>query len=176
MHLKQLDGFQFLVKFDKEQFEPLRLDEPPPLGHDTAPNAARILAAAIGNRLSASLVFCLTCFRLSVRASASREFRSDGLTLAAGSQRMASGGDRNMTDVTYQMALGGPIVLVAQVEGFGPVEVKTSRKGIFSCRVSDRHAREAALQAVEAFADEHEAELQVLYDQIAELWAAPRVA
>ena len=60
VHLEQVDGFQFLVKFDKEQFEPLRLDEPPPLGHDTAPNAARILAAAIGNCLSASLVFCLS--------------------------------------------------------------------------------------------------------------------
>jgi uncharacterized OsmC-like protein len=59
VHLEQVDGFQFLVKFDKEQFEPLRLDEPPPLGHDTAPNAARILAAAIGNCLSASLVFCM---------------------------------------------------------------------------------------------------------------------
>jgi organic hydroperoxide reductase OsmC/OhrA len=60
VHLEQVDGFQFLVKFDKEQFEPLRLDEPPPLGHDTAPNAARVLAAAIGNCLSASLVFCLS--------------------------------------------------------------------------------------------------------------------
>jgi uncharacterized OsmC-like protein len=59
LRVEQVDGFQFLVKFDKDAFEPLRLDEPPPLGHDTAPNAARILAAAIGNCLSASLVFCL---------------------------------------------------------------------------------------------------------------------
>ena len=81
-----------------------------------------------------------------------------------------------MTDVTYQVALGGPIVFVAQIEGFGPVEVKTGRKGIFSCRVTDRHAREAALRAVEAFADEHEAELQVHYDKIAEHWSTPRVA
>ena len=59
LHVEQIDGFEFRVKFDQEQFAPLLLDEPPPLGHDTAPNAARVLAAAIGNCLSASLVFCL---------------------------------------------------------------------------------------------------------------------
>jgi uncharacterized OsmC-like protein len=59
LHIEQVDGFEFLVRFDKEQFEPLRLDEPPPLGHDVAPSASRILAAAIGNCLAASLVFCL---------------------------------------------------------------------------------------------------------------------
>ena len=59
VRVEQVDGFEFRVKFDKEQFDPLRLDEPPPLGRDLAPNAARILAAAIGNCLAASLVFCL---------------------------------------------------------------------------------------------------------------------
>lgn len=59
VHVEQVDGFEFLVRFDKERFSPLRMDEPPPLGRDAAPNAARILAAAIGNCLSASLVFCL---------------------------------------------------------------------------------------------------------------------
>jgi organic hydroperoxide reductase OsmC/OhrA len=59
LRVEQIDDFEFRVKFDKEQFAPLLLDEPPPLGRDTAPNAARILAAAIGNCLSASLLFCL---------------------------------------------------------------------------------------------------------------------
>jgi uncharacterized OsmC-like protein len=59
MQVEQVDGFEFKVRFDKEQFGELLMDEPPPLGKDAAPNAARILAAAIGNCLSASLVFCL---------------------------------------------------------------------------------------------------------------------
>lgn len=59
IHVEQVEGFEFRVRFDKEQFSPVRMDEPPPLGRDAAPNAARILAAAIGNCLAASLVFCL---------------------------------------------------------------------------------------------------------------------
>lgn len=58
LRVEQVDGFEFKVKFDKDHFAPLLLDEPPPLGHDRAPNAARVLAAAIGNCLAASLLFC----------------------------------------------------------------------------------------------------------------------
>ena len=36
------------------------MDEPGPLGKDSAPNPSRILAAAIGDCLSASLMFCLS--------------------------------------------------------------------------------------------------------------------
>ena len=59
IQVEQVDGFEFRVKFDKAGFADLAIDEPPPLGHDRAPNPARILAAAVGNCLSASLLFCL---------------------------------------------------------------------------------------------------------------------
>lgn len=67
IQVEQVDGFEFKVRFDKEQFASLRVDEPPPLGHDAAPNAARILAAAVGNCLSASLVFCLNKAKVEAR-------------------------------------------------------------------------------------------------------------
>lgn len=56
--VEQVDGFEFRVRFDGPLHAEIRLDEPPPLGHDAAPNAVRLLAAAIGNCLAASLVFC----------------------------------------------------------------------------------------------------------------------
>jgi uncharacterized OsmC-like protein len=56
--VEQIDGFEFRVRFDKPQHAEIRVDEPAPLGHDAAPNAVRLLAAAIGNCLAASLVFC----------------------------------------------------------------------------------------------------------------------
>jgi uncharacterized OsmC-like protein len=55
--IDQVDGYEFRVKFDKEHHQPMSMDEPAPLGKDSAPNAARMLAAAIGNCLSASLLF-----------------------------------------------------------------------------------------------------------------------
>jgi len=64
--LDQVQDYEFRVKFDKEQFEDLMTDEPPPLGRDRAPNASRLLAAAVGNCLAASLVFCARKTRLNM--------------------------------------------------------------------------------------------------------------
>jgi organic hydroperoxide reductase OsmC/OhrA len=63
--LRFLRGYEFDADFeDAEGLPHLQFDEPPPLGHGLAPNAAAVLGAAVGNCLSASLVFCLRKVRL----------------------------------------------------------------------------------------------------------------
>lgn len=64
--LEQRERFQFDVTFDNAGWPVLRLDEPQPLGDDLAPNASRVLGAAIGNCLAASLLFCLQKSRVPV--------------------------------------------------------------------------------------------------------------
>ncbi len=56
--IDQVADYEFRVRFDKENYPELRMDEPGPLGRDTAPNPSRVLAAAIGNCLCASFQFC----------------------------------------------------------------------------------------------------------------------
>ena len=59
IHLEQLEGYEFKVRFDVDSMADLITDEPEPLGHGAGPNPSRLLAAAAANCLSASLLFCI---------------------------------------------------------------------------------------------------------------------
>jgi len=59
VEVEQEKDFVFKVDFGIEGVEDLIMDEPEPVGGGTGPNAERLIAAAIGNCLSASLLFCL---------------------------------------------------------------------------------------------------------------------
>jgi organic hydroperoxide reductase OsmC/OhrA len=52
-------GYEFTVDFAQPGVPALTTDEPVPLGEGAGPNPARLLAAAVGNCMSASLRFCL---------------------------------------------------------------------------------------------------------------------
>lgn len=66
IRLQLRDGYQFDVAFDQPGVPPLRTDETRPLGDGAGPNPTRLLAAAIGNCLGASLLFCLRKSRVDV--------------------------------------------------------------------------------------------------------------
>ncbi|MCL5677747.1 MAG: OsmC family protein [Candidatus Thermoplasmatota archaeon] len=62
-----LHDYVFRVSFPDADGTTLVMDEPEPLGRLEGPNASRVLAAAIGNCLSASLAFCLRKSRIDVK-------------------------------------------------------------------------------------------------------------
>jgi len=64
------EDFVFKVDFGLEGVGGLVMDEPEPLGGETGPNASKVLAAAVGNCLCASLLFCLQRSRVQVEGLA----------------------------------------------------------------------------------------------------------
>jgi organic hydroperoxide reductase OsmC/OhrA len=62
VRLTQQRDFQFQLDFGAD-IPPLIADEPPPLGAGKGPSPEQLLAAAVGNCLSASLLFALRKFK-----------------------------------------------------------------------------------------------------------------
>jgi len=61
INLKRKEKYKFEVDFGKDTIPTLMLDElkEVPGGEETGPTASMLLGAAVGNCLSASLIFCL---------------------------------------------------------------------------------------------------------------------
>jgi organic hydroperoxide reductase OsmC/OhrA len=64
--LSRRQAYEFGVAFDEDYGTDLAIDEPPPLGAGHGPNASRVLGAAVGHCLAASLLFCLGRARVAV--------------------------------------------------------------------------------------------------------------
>jgi uncharacterized OsmC-like protein len=64
--MKREENFVFNVNFGIDGVKQFKMDEPPPVGDNLGPGASKVLAAALGNCLSASLLFCLQKARAQV--------------------------------------------------------------------------------------------------------------
>lgn len=65
--LELLSDYEFRVKFDLKDLEDIVVDEPRPLGSTKGPNPSRLLATAVANCLSASLLFCLRKWKVPIQ-------------------------------------------------------------------------------------------------------------
>jgi uncharacterized OsmC-like protein len=84
------EGYAFTVDFGPG-IPALDTDEPPPLGAGAGPNPARLLGAAIGSCLGASLLFCLRKARVEV---AGLRVNVDGELVRNEANRLRVGGVR----------------------------------------------------------------------------------
>ena len=64
--LVRVDGYKFDVNFDVDYLPNLLVDEPKPIGEGAGPNAPRLLAAAMGQCMSSSLIYCLNKARIPI--------------------------------------------------------------------------------------------------------------
>ena len=70
--LTRKGGYRFEATFGDLGGTTLQMDEPPPLGEGAGPHPPRVLASAIGDCLSASLLFCLQKAHVDVQEVSTR--------------------------------------------------------------------------------------------------------
>ena len=64
--LQRTEGYKFDVNFDVDYIPNMVADEPPPIGEGSGPNAPRLLATAVGQCMSSSLIYCLNKARIPI--------------------------------------------------------------------------------------------------------------
>lgn len=69
VNMEKLENYKFIVDFGKKSIPSLLMDETKdiPGGEETGPTASMLMGAAVGNCLSASLVFCLSKKRVNLK-------------------------------------------------------------------------------------------------------------
>jgi len=72
VELERIQDYSFKIEFGQEGMEALITDEAEPLGKGEGPSPSMMLAAAMGNCLSSSLLFCLQKTRAQVKGMKTR--------------------------------------------------------------------------------------------------------
>lgn len=69
INMEKLENYKFKVDFGKKSIPSLLMDETKdiPGGEETGPTASMLMGAAVGNCLSASLIFCLSKKRVNLK-------------------------------------------------------------------------------------------------------------
>jgi uncharacterized OsmC-like protein len=72
VELEKLQDYSFKIDFGHKGMEALITDEEAPIGKGAGPNPSMLLAAAMGNCLSSSLLFCLKRAKTEVKGMKTR--------------------------------------------------------------------------------------------------------
>ena len=136
--LKRREGYAFDLTYDPQK-PVLTVDEGPPLGLAEGPSPSKLLAAAVGHCLSASLLFCLAKSRVKV----------DDLTTQVAVHFFRNEAGRwRIQDLDAQLTLSTPGVESSRIqrclslfEDFCVVTASVRQGVPVSVKIKDKHGR-----------------------------------